>query len=136
MKLTEITQPTVLWEDNACKTTIAGHTVQISVELNEDVAKINFGAAKPGVVSKLSGIAKSFFTNPFAVGVGALWAVDAIQRYEKNKRYTTHFYAKTAQEKQFHQKIVDDLMKTGHYKLIKSAYVDGGHLWVLQRTNR
>lgn len=78
---------------------------------------------------------KSFFKNPGAVAVTALWAADALKRYNKNKRYTTNFFSKTPREKQFHEKIVQDLMKTGHYKMVKSTYVDGGYLWVLQRTD-
>lgn len=72
--------------------------------------------------------------HPIATGVAALWVNSALQQYQKNKRYTTRFFAKTAEERKLYQTIVDDLMRTGHYKLIKTKFVDGGKLWELRHT--
>ena len=82
------------------------------------------------IVSKALAIASK---HPIMTGLAALWVNSAIQKYKQNKRYTTRFFAKTHEERTLYKKIVDDLMRTGHYKIVKSQYVDGGHMWELRR---
>lgn len=60
-------------------------------------------------------------------------AKDAVKKYyDTKRRFTTHFYAKHYTQRKFYQAVVDDLMKTGNYKLIRTQNVEGGKLWVLQ----
>lgn len=90
-----------------------------------------------GIVNTLSGIAKGAVgfakAHPVLTGAMALYAVDAIKKYKKNKQYVTQLYASNAQEKKFYKKLVDDLMRTGHYHKVKEQFVDGGYLWELRR---
>lgn len=60
-------------------------------------------------------------------------AKDSIKKYYSAKfKYTTHFFAHELNDRKFYDKVVNDLMKTGNYKLLKNRWVDGGRLWVLQ----
>jgi hypothetical protein len=61
-------------------------------------------------------------------------AVDAFKKYKRNKRTTTTFYAKDTQERTLYKDIVNTLMQTGKFKKVKEQYIDGGYLWVLQKT--
>lgn len=90
-----------------------------------------------GVVSTLSGIAKGVLgfakAHPILTGAMGLYAYDAIKKYRHNKKYVAQFYAAKPEEKTFYKKMVDDLMRTGHYYKVKEQFVDGGYLWELQR---
>ena len=122
MKLTEINKD-ILWEGE-----IDGE--QYMFTINED------GHALFERAGKVSGSIKkglAFAGKAAMVGLAGAWAVDAIQKYRKNKRNTMTFFTKDQQEKKLYQSIVDDLMKTGNYKKVKQSYVDGGHLWVLKK---
>jgi len=80
-------------------------------------------------------VGKMMANHPTAVGLAGLWAASALSTYKKNKRYTTRFFAKSAEERKLYDRIVKDLMATGSYKLIRTKYVDGGKLWELARRN-
>lgn len=71
--------------------------------------------------------------HPIATGIAGMWAASALNKYKKNKRYTTRFFAKTSEERRLYDSIVKDLMATGNYKLIRTKFVDGGKLWELRR---
>jgi hypothetical protein len=71
--------------------------------------------------------------NPHLMGAVAALSVSAIQQYNKNKRNMTRFFARSKQEERFYSKVVDDLMKSGHYRKVNMKYVEGGMLWELER---
>lgn len=99
------------------------------IDLSEAIRTLALGDTTGKYVS-----ASGVIMNPLIAGGAALLAMSAYDNYKKNKLYTTRFYAKTSQEMSFYDKIVKDLMKTGHYKLVKSKYISGGKLWELKRT--
>lgn len=90
-----------------------------------------------GIVSTLGGIAKGVLgfakAHPVLTGAMSLYAVDAIKKYHSNKKYIAQFFAAKPEEKKFYKKMVDDLMRTGHYHKVKEQFVDGGYLWELRR---
>lgn len=120
MRLEELQDIDVLWEGE-----LDGEDYQFIIQ--EGIARF---AKKGGIVRG----ALKFASNPFVVGLAAGYAHDAFAKYKRNKRTTTSFFAKDQQEKQLYQSIVNDLMKTGHYKKTHEKFVDGGWLWVLKRT--
>ena len=127
MRLDELYDiPEVLWEDDRCTTTINGIEYTFDMSLEEGKQK--------GIVGRVVKGAGALFSNPFVAGMTALWAADALKKYKKNKRMTTHFFAKTTEEKKLYDKIVNDLMATGSYKLVNTKFVDGGKLWTLKRS--
>jgi len=92
---------------------------------------VDLTEAMAGVVKQAGG----FLTrNPgLAIGAAAM-AMSAYSKYKKNKKYTTRLFAKTPEEKKLYKAIINDLMKTGHYKKVREKYVDGGIMWELKRT--
>jgi len=86
------------------------------------------------VTPKIAGAAK-FFSNPLIAGTAAVMALSAYDKYKKNKRYTTQFYAKTPAEKKMYKEIVQMMTTSGKYKIKKTQYISGGRLWTLKRVN-
>ena len=126
MKLEELKDNTeTLWEGE-----LDGEQVKFFVELHEGMSHAGFAQNSRGGVVRG---AMKFMSNPIVAGLAAGYAVDALGRYERNKRYTTRFFARDAQEKKLYKQIVDDLMRTGHYKKVKEKHVDGGIMWELRR---
>lgn len=70
--------------------------------------------------------------DPFTVGFASYWTSNALQQYMRNKRFTATIVANKIQDRRLYGKIVDDLMKSGHYKLIRNHNVPGGIIWQLQ----
>jgi hypothetical protein len=123
MKLTEL-HTEVLWEGE-----IGGEDYIFCIE-NGVAQFIQERAGKvPGGIRK--GLA--FAGKAAMVGLAAGWALDSLKKYNRNKRTTTTFFAKDMQERKLYQGIVDDLMKTGHYKKTHEKYAKGGKIWVLKR---
>lgn len=87
------------------------------------------------VRSKVKGAGK-FFRNPLIAGTAAVMALSAYDKYKKNKRYTTRFYAKTPSEKKMYKEIVQMMTSSGKYKLKRTQYVSGGRMWTLKRVGR
>ena len=113
-----------LWEDE---------NVEVYALVTEDTMNTYVQNKKGGFVKNISKGAKSLFTNPFAATGIALGVTDAIKRYRKNKRLTTRFYASDTTEKRFYEKLIDDLLKTGNYTLVKTEYVDSTWIFELKR---
>ena len=126
MKLSEITN-TILWAGE-----LEGESVVFCAE-RAGVKTATLSLASDGGIMKGVGGALKFLSNPVVAALAAGYASKAYDTYIKNKRYTTHFFAKSAQERTFYTKVVADLMKTGHYKKIRQMTVDGGTMWVLKR---
>lgn len=127
MKWYQISQE-ILWE-----TEIDGDPVIFCAEKISDNA-VEMSLSEPGgIVKNKYSAALKLLSNPLLAALAATYVSSAYNNYVKNKRYTTHFIAKNSQEKQFYTKVVNDLMKTGHYRRVKQTYVDGGTMWVLQR---
>ena len=77
---------------------------------------------------------KSFIKEyPFLSGIAMAVGMDAIDSYKGSKRLITRFFAQTAVERKLYKKIADDLVSTGHYKLIKTKRIKGGTLYELKR---
>lgn len=74
-------------------------------------------------------------TDPFLMGFASYWTTNAIQAYQKNRKYSTALFAKTPSDRMLYAKIVDDLMKTGNYTKIRDTAVDGGRLYQLVWNN-
>ena len=110
-----------IWEGDTCKSTVGNIPVELSVTIVEGKSNIFMKGAS------------TLIKNPTALAVGALWAADSLRKYEKNKRNTTRFFAKSHEERTLYDKIVKDLMATGHYKMVRTKFVDGGKLWELKR---
>lgn len=87
-----------------------------------------------GILKKAGAKLDKMFDDPLTVGFGTYFALNAIQAYQKSKKYSTTLYAKSLNDKKMYEKIVADLMKTGHYKITKNKYADGGWLWELQQS--
>lgn len=121
MKLDELHMD-VLWEGE-----IDGVLHQFIIQ--EGMARF----AQPSKGGVMRGIAGTIVKNPVLAMAAAGYAYDAFQKYKRNKRTTTTFFAKDMPERKLYQKIVDDLMKTGHYKKVREKHEAGGYLWVLQR---
>lgn len=124
MKLYEL-QTEVLWEGE-----IEGEQCEFVIEpLKEGLRQASM-RTKGGFVKGLGDLAKK---HPNVSAVAAGIAYSAYRKYQKNKKYTTRFYAKDTQEKRMYKKVVDDLMKTGHYKKVREKSVAGGYMWELER---
>ena len=75
-------------------------------------------------------LAKHPIMTGVAVGVG----LNALDTYRSNKRLTTRFFATNQTERRLYQKVSDDLVQTGQYKMIKNGRrMKGGWLWELKR---
>ena len=86
------------------------------------------------IQSAVKGAAK-FFRNPLVAATGAVMAINAYDQYQKNKRYTTRFFAKTPAERKMYKEIIQMMTQSGKYKLKKTKYVGGGREWILKRVN-
>lgn len=99
--------------------------------------KIGFAQnTRGGIVRKAAKGALKFISNPVVAGMAAGYAIDAISKYQRNKRHTTSFFARDAKERTFYQGVVNDLMATGKYKKVKEKYAEGGYMWVLQKVGK
>lgn len=110
------------------------HLVLYADFVSEGVANISMAASRGGLIQQAgTKLWDKAYKNPLMVAAMAAMATSAIHKYKQNKRLTTQFFAKTTKDRRFYEALVNDLMKTGHYKKIKQRYVDGGVLWVLRR---
>jgi len=128
MKLIELDNTDILWEGE-----LDGEEYVFYVQLDEKYARAGFGNKRGGVLSKVGKGILKFAKNPIVAGLAAGYAIDAYGKYKKNKRLTTHFFARGNQEKKMYKEIVDTLMKTGKYRKVREKYVDGGYLWELKK---
>ena len=122
MKLTEL-HTEILWEGD-----IDGESYQFVIKDGHALFEYRAGKVPGGLRKGLAFAGKAAM-----VGLAAGWAASALKKYKQNKRNTMTFFAKGGQEKKLYQGIVDDLMKTGHYKKIRDKYESGGYLWVLKK---
>lgn len=110
---------------------VDGEKVQVYLErYNVKTSVVNTSG---GIVKGIGGFFKK---HPVATALLAQSAVHALHKYKMNKRNTVTFFGKSAQEKDFYNKMIKDLVDSGHYKVVKNRYVDGGKLWQLMRTKR
>jgi len=119
------------------QTVIDGHSVVMilseTTEIGGKVANIKFGTSASTLGKSLTGHVEHFLKNPLVVGLALSWAQNKLEDYNRSKKYSIKFFAQTGQEKTFYRKMVDDLLASGNYKLIKSTYVNGGYNWTLNR---
>lgn len=95
-----------------------------------------------GVIGFSSKVAKSLTkfsdfkaSHEFFLGTGVPLGLTAINAYSKNKTQTAKLFAKTAWERHFYGRIVQDLLKAGTYKVSK-RYTNGGIMFELERTKK
>ena len=127
MKLTEIKQPDIIFQRD---------DIVVYVEDNPltEAMKVGIGQKKGGILSKsLQGIGKFANSHPWITSALALYAVDAVKHYKKNKRKTITFYTQDVIEKKLYSEIVTTLMSSGKYRKVKNTFVDGGWLWELKK---
>lgn len=87
-----------------------------------------------GTLVKGKNIAKDFILkNPFLSAGALILALDAYEKYKNNQKYATKLFGKTGEEQKFYKKMVDDLVKSGKWKVIKDQNENGGRLWVMRR---
>ncbi len=71
--------------------------------------------------------------HPWLVGVAVGVGLNALDTYRANKRVTTRFFARTVVEKNLYKQVVEDLVSTGKYTLMKNAKrINNGWLWELK----
>ena len=89
---------------------------------------------KPRFIKPAIKGAKDLFTkNPGLTIAAAAVAVDAYDKYRRNKRNTISLFAKDAFEKRMMKDVVDSLTQSGKFKLKHTKYAHGGQYWVLKR---
>jgi hypothetical protein len=128
MKLAEISMDVLHTE------IIDGDEVSFVYNINEgmfDVRQVPIGHSTGGFVKGIKDVGK-LMTNPFVVGMAVAYAEKAYKKYKRDKKYTARFFSKVS-EKAFYEKIIAELMKTGHYEKVKRQDVDGGYIWELER---
>ena len=132
MKLKELSKLgtyEVIWED-----TIEGSNFGLyATTIEEGIKQISFGDRKGGLVKTAGEVLSKI--NPTLADIAAGLAINSLIKYNKNKKYTTKFFAKDRSERRFYDKLVKDLMKTGHYVKIREKYSAGGYIWILRRKN-
>ena len=125
MKLEEINE-FVLWDD-------------------EEMALVLYETATSSLQVALKGKAGKLIKDIDALGkkgiqkagiIGA-YALDNLKRYKNLKKASNRsiaFYARNIWERKAYQKMVDQLKKSGQYKIIRTfPYPGGGRLWELRR---
>lgn len=71
--------------------------------------------------------------NPIVLGLLSSYAEHTIKKYIHRKEYVTHFLATSPSERTFYEKIVAELMGTGHYKNLIRKESKHGDVWELER---
>lgn len=108
--------------------------IQTPVPLMEALEESLITASKGGKILPDVKGAKDFFKkNPVLTIAAASMAINAYAKYKQSQRNTIRLFAKDAYEKKMMTDIVDTLTKQGKFKLAKTAYADGGKVWVLTR---
>lgn len=101
------------------------------------VLDIDFGstpnASNKSIISSLGKSAWSFFKNPVVAGVTIGWALNTLDDYNRNKKDTIKLHARTGEERVYFKKMVDEMLASGKYTLIKSKNVSGAYSWTLKR---
>lgn len=126
MKLNEIYTRNILVEEDG---------IQLYAEhINESAINVGILQTSGGLVKNATkGFSKFAKNHPFITGAMAAYGIDALKKYQKNKRNTIKFYTKDLREKKLYKDMIDQLMKSGKYRLEKNTYIDGGYLFVLKR---
>lgn len=81
---------------------------------------------------------KSLATLPndsVTIGTIAGLASDVVRRKFSKRKHTFHFFARTIDDKRLYKKVVEDLLSTGKYRLVRRMMTGSGILWELQRTS-
>lgn len=99
--------------------------------LHESIFSVSKGGEK--ITPAIKGAKDFFVKHPALTVAAAALAVDAYAKYKQSKRNTIRLFAKDAYEKKMMTDIVDTLTKQGHFKVKKTAYANGGRVWVLKR---
>ena len=107
----------------------------LSIQLYLEEGKLG-SSIKNSAGGFIKGIGSAISKHPFLSGVMAGFATDALKKYTRNKRNTITFYGKSFREKNFYKKMIKDLESSGHYKIVRNQFVDGGQMWQLKRTSR
>ena len=71
--------------------------------------------------------------NPKLTAAAAMNAVAAHQQYKTNKRNTVSFFAKSPYDKRQITKIVDAMIDSKKFKLLRTKYAEGGKFWELKK---
>jgi len=71
--------------------------------------------------------------HPIISTAAMMVALNSYEKYKNNQKYAARIFAKTTDEKKFFKGMVDDLVKSGKYKIVKDQNESGGRLWVLRR---
>ncbi len=124
MKLTELHGIDILDEFEH-----EGQTIAFVIRMDEGISTASFASRAGGLVTTALNMTK----NPLVAAGLTMMAVGAYEKYKKNKRITTQFFAVDSTERTMYKRIVDELMRTGHYRKEREEYADGGYLWVLKR---
>ncbi len=129
MKLEELSTD-VLYTD-----IIDGDLISFVYAINEGLFTVHqMPQGTPGgFVKGIKDVGK-LMTNPIVIGLAASYAQNAYRKYKHNRKYTARFFGKTS-EKSFYEKIIAELMKSGHYKKVSHKEVDGGYIWELERND-
>lgn len=96
----------------------------------ESLGKIKFLSKSPMQLKKFSDFKD---THDFFRKVGVPIGVSAINAYKQNNRMVAKMFAKNQFERQFYQKLSDDLKSTKKYT-VKKRFMNGGVLFELIRT--
>jgi len=127
MKLAEINEPEIIFQRDEIVVYVVDNPLT-------EAMQVGFGQKKGGMIQKsLQGIGKFAKAHPWISSALALYAVDAVKNYKKNKRKTITFYTQDVVEKKLYSEIVDTLMTSGKYRKVKNTFVDGGWLWELKK---
>lgn len=127
MKLNDLTPKEIIWEE-----TIQDQDFVFYAEtIEEGVKQINFGNQRGGAMKTAGDVLGKI--NPTLAGIAAGMAINSLIKYKQNRKYTTRFFAKDRTERRFYEKLVADLMKSGHYVKVREKYMAGGYVWELRR---
>lgn len=130
MRLSSVTETRhTLWNED-----VLDERLTITAAIQDQTAILEFNILqKPEKGGLVASIGKKIKDHPILAGLAASYAVDSLATYFKNKKYTTRFYAKDGSEKNFYKAMVDQLLRTGNYKLVKSGNEGNGFQWELMR---
>lgn len=92
---------------------------------------------KGGTLGKLAKGALSFAKNPVVAGLSIGYAIDALEKYKKNKssgKSKEKIYARDRKEEQFYREMINKMTKSGDWELVSSKNVPGGgHVWEVKK---
>jgi len=126
MKLEELREE-IVWED--------AEMVLVAIDEGaKEPLKLTLKGKAGKLIKDVDALAKKGIQKAGIIGA---YATDYLKRYKflkKSSNRSIAFYARNIWERKSYQSMVDELKKTGHYKLIRSfPYPGGGRMWELRR---